>query len=197
MVSWWDECGAVPILDPMSPKGPSSTLPRLAVVVSRYNHTVTDRLLEGALAEYQERGGAETAVDVFPAPGSYELPGIALAAAETKRYGAVVALGCLIKGETSHDRYIADAVAQGLVAVTVKTGVPVAFGVLTVDTPEQAMARAGGKEGNKGREAVAAALETAATIDAVRIGTRRPWPPDGGTGVERPDKARPGPGGSR
>lgn len=159
------------------------------MVVSRYNASITDRLLEGALAEYRERGGAETAVDVFPAPGSYELPAVALAAARSERYGAVVALGCLIKGETSHDRYIAEAVAHGLVEVTMRTGVPVAFGVLTVDTPEQAAARAGGKEGNKGRDAMAAAIETAGVVKAVRIGTRQVWGRDGGTGHERPDKA--------
>jgi 6,7-dimethyl-8-ribityllumazine synthase len=146
--------------------------PPLAIVVSRYNASITDRLLEGALAEYRARGGAPTAVDVFPAPGSYELPAIALAAAASRRYGAVVALGCLIKGETSHDRYIAEAVAHGLVEVTMRTGVPVALGVLTVDTPEQAAARAGGSQGNKGREAVAAALETAGVIESARRGTR-------------------------
>jgi 6,7-dimethyl-8-ribityllumazine synthase len=165
-----------------------AAIPRLAIVVSRYNASITDRLLDGALEEYAARGGDPASVDVFPAPGSYELAAVALAAARTGRYQAVVALGCLIKGETSHDRYIAEAVAQGLMSVAMQTGVPATFGVLTVDAPEQALARAGGKDGNKGRDAVGAALEAAATIRAIRIGTAHPH--RSGKSEDRPDKAR-------
>jgi 6,7-dimethyl-8-ribityllumazine synthase len=138
--------------------------PRVAVVVSRYNPSITDRLLEGALQEYERRGGTRDAVTIVESPGSYELPGLALAAARTERFAAIVALGCLVRGETRHDRYIAEAVAHGLVGVTLRTGVPVAFGVLTVDKPAQARARAGGKKGNKGAQAMAAALDAAAVI---------------------------------
>ncbi len=133
----------------------------IAIVVSRYNATVTDRLLAGAVDAHRERsGGALTIID---APGSYELPALALAAAG-RGAAAVVALGCLIKGETSHDRIIAEAVAQGLMGVTLATGVPVTFGVLTVDTAKQALARAGGADGNKGADAMNAALDVLEAI---------------------------------
>lgn len=150
--------------------------------MSRYNATVTDALLDGAVAAYVERGGKEDDVTVVRAPGAYELPALALAAAQTGRFSGVVALGCLIKGETKHDQYIAQAVANGLVDVTMRTGVPCAFGVLTTETPEQALARSGGKKGNKGREAMEAVLET---IDAMRE-------LEGGAGVVRTKIAGPG-----
>lgn len=159
------------------PKGLSSSnptparkrrAPAVAVVVSRYNGSITDRLLEGAMAAYRGRGGVDAGVRVVPAPGSYELPALALAAAGSGRFRGVLALGCLIKGETSHDRYIAEAVAQGLVQVTVATGVPCAFGVLTVDTADQAAARAGGTHGNKGEDSMHALLDTIEQIESLR-----------------------------
>lgn len=161
--------------------------PPVAVVVSRYNESVTHALLVGAIQEYEDCGGRREDVTVLDAPGAYELPALALAAARTGRIAGVVGLGCLIKGETSHDRYIADAVAHGLVSVTIETGVPCAFGVLTVDTPGQALARAGGDKGNKGQEAMAALLDTLETIASLN-----------GTGGKakaararvRPDKAK-------
>jgi 6,7-dimethyl-8-ribityllumazine synthase len=137
---------------------------RVAVIVSRYNASITDKLLEGARNTFQvqcPRGK----LDVIQAPGSFELPALALAAAQSGLYQGVAALGCLIKGETSHDRVIADAVAHGLVQATIATGVPITFGVLTVDTPEQAQARAGGDRGNKGADAMTALLETIAAIE--------------------------------
>lgn len=152
---------------------PEPSLPAVAVVISRYNASVTDRLLAGAREVYAEAGGNPLALRVVPAPGSYELPALSLAAARTGRYRGVVALGCLIKGETSHDQHIASAVAQGLVNVTIATGVPVAFGVLTVDTPEQAEDRAGGSHGNKGAEAMAALLDAVREMDALRIADKR------------------------
>ena len=141
---------------------PSAAPPTVAIVLSRYNASITDRLLDGALAEYERRGGDRGRAVVLEAPGAYELPAIALAAARSGRFQGIAALGCLIKGETRHDQYIAGAVAHGLVGVTLATGIPVAFGVLTVDTPEQAHARAGGPEGNKGADAMAAVLDTLA-----------------------------------
>jgi 6,7-dimethyl-8-ribityllumazine synthase len=142
---------------PKRPRKQTEKFPRVTVVVSRYNATVTERLLEGALTAYAKRveGGA---VDIMVSPGSFELPAVCLAAAREGAQ-AVVALGCLVKGETIHDRVIADAVAQGLINVTIVTGVPVTFGVLTVNTPAQAMARSGGKDGNKGEDAMNAALD--------------------------------------
>lgn len=140
--------------------------PRVAVVVSRYNASITDKLLEGARGVFFEQcpGGV---LEVIPAPGAFELPALALGAARSGRHDGVVALGCLIKGETPHDRIIADAVANGLVQVTIATNIPVTFGVLTVDTPDQAQARAGGDRGNKGADAMTALLETIATINTM------------------------------
>jgi 6,7-dimethyl-8-ribityllumazine synthase len=149
--------------------------PRIAIVVSRYNRSITSALLQGALAEYERAGAPRSAAAVFLAPGSFELPVLALAAAETGRFDAVVALGCLIKGETRHDRYIAEAVSQSLAEIAVKTGIPVSFGVITADTPRQARARAGGKRGNKGTEAMAAALEAIPALAAIRAGSIL-WP---------------------
>lgn len=145
-------------------------LPQVAVVVSRYNTQITSALLEGAVRAYIERGGDPAHVHVFDAPGAFELPALALACAESHRYAGVVALGCLIRGETRHDRYIAEAVSHGLVSVTVATGVPVTFGVLTVDRPAQAKARAGGKKGNKGADAMHAALDTIAVTERIMLG---------------------------
>lgn len=149
--------------------------PAVAVVVSRYNRSITKALLDGALGAFEAAGGKRTSVAVYHAPGSFELPALALAAAESGRYKAVVALGCLIRGQTRHDRYIAGAVAQGLTEVSLKTGVPVTFGVLTVDTPRQARARSGGKKGNKGADAMSAALDAAACIAAIS-GGKPAWP---------------------
>ena len=157
--------------------------PAVAIIVSRYNASVTDRLVEGAREEYAARGGDAGALAVFDAPGSYELPTLALAAAETGRYRGIVALGCLIRGETRHDRYISEAVANGLMRVSLQTGIPVAFGVLTVENPKQARARAGGEKGNKGREAMAAVLDSLESVEHIRRGTS----PAGA--ADRPDKA--------
>jgi 6,7-dimethyl-8-ribityllumazine synthase len=143
----------------------------VAIIVSRYNASITDRLVEGALEEYAARAGDPASVHVFDAPGSYELAALSLTAAETGRYRGIVALGCLIRGETRHDRYIAEAVARGLMQVTLQTGIPVGFGILTVESPKQARARAGGEKGNKGREAMSAVLDTIATGEAIRRGT--------------------------
>ncbi len=149
----------------------ASKVGRVAVVVSRYNREITDRLEEGAIEEHARLTGEQgiaKGVVILDAPGSFELPVIALAAARTGRFDAVVCLGCIIRGETSHDRHIAGAVAQGIAQVSIETGVPVAFGVLTVENLEQAEARAGGAVGNKGAEAMAAALATAGVIVSIR-----------------------------
>lgn len=156
--------------------------PRVAVVVSRYNATITDRLLEGARDAYADAGGDAAELLVIDAPGAFELPALALAAATRAKVRGVVALGCVIRGETKHDQYISSAVAHGIVDVTMRTGIPVAFGVLTTENVEQAEARAGGDQGNKGAEAMEAVLDTITAIDAL-----------GGTPARaagaRPDKA--------
>lgn len=155
---------------------PASQVGRVAIVVSRYNRWITDRLEAGAIAEHARLTGGEGSprceVAVVEAPGSFELPVIARALAKSGRFDAVVCLGCIVRGETSHDRHIAAAVAHGVAQVSVETGTPVAFGVLTVENAEQAEARAGGVMGNKGAEAMAAALATAGVIASVRRGAR-------------------------
>lgn len=138
----------------------------VGIAVSRYNATITDALLEGAVAECARRTGAAP-VCVLDAPGAFELPALCNAMARSGKVRGVLALGCIIKGETDHDRYIAQAVAEGLVNLTLLTGVPAAFGVLTVNTIEQAKDRSGGALGNKGAEAMGALLDTIDQIDAM------------------------------
>lgn len=142
--------------------------PRVAVVVSRYNASVTDRLCLGAIEACVRRTGRTPTV--LEAPGAFELPVIAHAAAGSGHFDGVVALGCLIRGETIHDRVIADAVAQAIQAAMIMTGVPIAFGVLTVENAAQAEARAGGDHGNKGDEAMGALLDTVAAVRAAAAG---------------------------
>jgi 6,7-dimethyl-8-ribityllumazine synthase len=133
---------------------------RIAIVVSRFNRAVTDNLLEGAVVAAQERGVEIADADVFPVPGAFELPVVARAIAKGGRYDGVVCLGAVVRGETPHFDFVCEQAAAGIQQVALETGVPVAFGVLTTDTMEQAMARAGGDVGNKGREALVTVLET-------------------------------------
>ena len=141
---------------------------RVAILASRYNELITSRLLEGALACCREAGVPREDVDVVWVPGAFELPVAAAAAAGTKRYACLVALGVVIRGETPHFEYVAGEAARGLNAVAVAHALPVGFGVLTVDTMQQAMDRAGGSAGNKGHEATAAALGAADVIAQLR-----------------------------
>jgi 6,7-dimethyl-8-ribityllumazine synthase len=141
---------------------------RVAILVSRYNELITTKLLEGALACCQEAGLPREHVDVVWLPGAFELPVAAAAAAETGRYSCLVALGAVIRGETPHFDYVAGEAARGLSAVAVRHALPVGFGVLTVDTLQQAVDRAGGNAGNKGHEAAAAALQAADALSQLR-----------------------------
>jgi len=133
----------------------------VAVLVSRYNEVVTARLLDGARECLREKGVPEARVDVIWVPGAFELPVAAEVAAATGRYVALVALGCVVRGETPHFEYVAGEAARGLGNVALAHQLPVGFGVLTTETLEQALARAGGAAGNKGYEAADAALTTA------------------------------------
>ena len=126
----------------------------VAIVASRFNGEITNKLLEAALAELDESGVARDAITVMPVPGAFELPLAAMALAKTRRYACVIALGCVVRGETPHFDFIASEAASGLQLAALETGVPVAFGVLTVDMVEQAEARV-----SKGAEAVRTALE--------------------------------------
>jgi len=141
---------------------------RFAIVVSKYNDFVTDRLQAGALAALSTAGVASDDITVVRVPGAYEIPLAAQHAAESGRYDAIVCLGCLIKGETSHFEYISAAVSHGLTTAAAATGVPMAFGVLTTNSVEEALARAGdaaaGPSSNKGYEAAMAAVEMAEIV---------------------------------
>lgn len=140
---------------------------RVAVVWSRYNDFITRPLLDGAVAEFRRQIGSEDGLVILEAAGSFEVPMLAHRAAASGRFDAVVALGCIIKGETSHDLHLATAVTSALLLTARETGVPVGLGVLTVDDEAQAKARAGGLKGNKGVEAMAAALDTAGSMAAL------------------------------
>jgi 6,7-dimethyl-8-ribityllumazine synthase len=140
----------------------------VAVLASRYNELVTRRLLEGALACASGAGLADDEVDVVWVPGAFELGAAASELAGSGRYAALVALGAVIRGETPHFDYVAGEAARALASVAVQHTIPVAFGVLTVDTMAQALDRAGGPAGNKGQEAMAAALELADVLRQLR-----------------------------
>jgi len=140
----------------------------VAIVASRFNGEITNKLLEAALAELDEAGVRRDAVTVMPVPGAFELPLAAMALAKTRRYACVVALGCVVRGETPHFDFIASEAASGLQLAALETGVPVAFGVLTVDVVEQAEARV-----SKGAEAVRTALEMADAFAQLRASAGR------------------------
>ena len=137
---------------------------RVAVVVSKYHDFITDRLQAGSLAALDAAGVTREHVTVVRVPGSFELPTAAQHAAASGQFDAVVCLGCLIKGETPHMEFIASAVAHGLTSAAAQTGVPMAFGVLTTNSVEEALARAGDGPDNKGWEAASAAVELATVV---------------------------------
>ncbi|ADH65272.1 MAG: 6,7-dimethyl-8-ribityllumazine synthase [Deinococcota bacterium] len=143
---------------------------RFGLVVSRWNDLVTRRLLEGAVGALRAHGVEEEALEVAWVPGSFELPLLARQMARSGRYEAVIALGCLIRGATDHYSLIAAAVTHALQHTMLQSDIPIAFGVLTTDTLEQALERAGTKAGNKGAEAALAALEVANLMKAYRGG---------------------------
>jgi 6,7-dimethyl-8-ribityllumazine synthase len=143
-----------------SPSGADRTV---GIVVSRFNGEISNRLLESALETLTAAGVAEERITVMPVPGAFELPIGAMALAKTRRYSCVIALGCVVRGETAHFEYVAGEAASGLQLAGLETGVPVAFGVLTVDTTEQAEARV-----DKGADAARAALEMADLFSQVR-----------------------------
>ncbi|HSD33212.1 MAG TPA: 6,7-dimethyl-8-ribityllumazine synthase [Gemmatimonadales bacterium] len=145
----------------------------MAIVVSRYNELITRRLLEGARDALREAGIPDSQVEEFWVPGAFELAVAAEEAAVSGRFRAIVALGCVIRGETPHFEYVAGEAARGLGNVALAHRVAVGFGVLTTENQSQAEARAGGAAGNKGYEAAAAALQTADVLHRVRRGTAR------------------------
>jgi 6,7-dimethyl-8-ribityllumazine synthase len=133
---------------------------RFALVAARFNQLIVDALVSGALDGLHRHGVVDSAIDVVRVPGSFEIPVVAQRLAASGNYAAVICLGAVIRGETDHYDHVANAVASGVAQAALATGVPVIFGVLTCDTLEQAMNRAGAKSGNKGFEAALAAIET-------------------------------------
>ena len=150
---------------------PNGARRTVGVVVSRFNGHITSRLLDGALAALDEAGVDRDRIDVVPVPGAFELPLGAMALARTRRYSCVVALGCIIRGDTPHFEYIAAEAASGVQLAGLETGIPVSFGVLTCDNRKQAEVRAGGPRGNKGAEAARTALEMADVLAQLRAPT--------------------------
>ena len=140
---------------------------KAALVVSRFNGFLTERLLEGALDALRRHGAEDDHLAVVRTPGAFELPLVAKKLAESGRYEAIVALGAVIRGATPHFEYVASEVAKGLAQVSLSTGLPVAFGVLTCDTIEQAVERAGTKAGNKGFDAALSAMEMVSLLRAL------------------------------
>ena len=131
------------------------------IVVGRFNSFISERLLEGALDALVRHGAKDDAIEVARVPGAFEIPLAAQKMAEVGKYDALICLGAVIRGATPHFDYVASEVAKGVAQVSLKTGVPIAFGVLTTDSIEQAIERAGTKAGNKGFEAAMTAIETA------------------------------------
>lgn len=140
---------------------------RFAIVVSRFNEFITRQLLEGALGGLRRHGVDPAAIDVAWVPGSFEIPLIAKKLAMSGRYHAVICLGAVIRGATPHFEYVAGEAAKGVAQAALSTGCPVIFGILTCDTIEQAIERAGTKAGNKGYDAAVAAIEMATLVRAL------------------------------
>ena len=139
--------------------GPDGAGLRIAIAVARFNDLVTSALLAGARLGLERHGVSPDDIDIAWAPGSFELPLVADRLARTERYDAIICLGVVVRGETAHFEYVAGGAATGIGRVALESGRPVIFGVLTVDTLEQALARAGGHVGNKGYEAATSAIE--------------------------------------
>lgn len=146
---------------------------RFAIIVARFNHAITELLLNGARDALAEHGVPADAVDVLWVPGCFELPLIAHRLAASGGYHAVICLGAVVRGETAHFEHVAREAASGIAEAARITGVPVLFGVLTTENWQQAMDRAGGKEGNKGYEAAMAAMEMAALLEDLAAGGER------------------------
>ncbi|OUM97848.1 MAG: 6,7-dimethyl-8-ribityllumazine synthase [Paenibacillaceae bacterium ZCTH02-B3] len=142
---------------------------KFAIVVARFNELISSKLLGGALDALRRHGAKDGDIDVAWVPGSFEIPLVARKMAESGKYNAVIALGAVIRGATPHFDYVSNEVSKGVAAAAMQTGVPVIFGVLTTDTIEQALERAGTKAGNKGWDAAMSAIETANLLKALPV----------------------------
>ena len=134
---------------------------KIGIVAARFNDFITSRLVDGALDALQRHGVADSDIEILKVPGSYEIPLVAKALAQSKKYHAVICLGAVIRGATPHFEYVSAEVSKGVAAAAMESGLPVIFGVLTTDTIEQAIERAGTKSGNKGWDAAISAIEMA------------------------------------
>ena len=140
---------------------------KFCIIVARFNEFIGSKLLSGAVDELKRHGANEKNIDIIWVPGAFEIPLIAKMCAKTCKYDAIIALGAVIKGSTSHFDYVSAEVSKGIASVSLETGVPVIFGVLTCDNIEQAIERAGTKAGNKGSEAAKSAIEMASIIKQI------------------------------
>ncbi len=140
---------------------------KFGIIASRFNDFITNRLLEGCLDTLSRHGAKENEVQVVWAPGSFEIPVIAHRMAKSKKYDAIICLGTVIRGSTPHFDYIASEVAKGVAHVSFSTGIPAIFGIITADSIDQAIERAGTKDGNKGRDAAVSAIEMANLLDEI------------------------------
>lgn len=134
---------------------------KFAIIASRFNDFITSRLLDGAMDALLRHGASDSDIDIVKVPGSFEIPPVARTIARSGKYNAVICLGAVIRGATPHFEYVSAEVSKGVAAVSMETGMPVIFGVLTTDTIEQAIERAGTKSGNKGWDAALSAIEMA------------------------------------
>ena len=146
----------------------SATGLKIGIVVSRFNDFITKALLEGAIDAIKRHGGSESEIMVAWVPGAYEIPLAVKAMTNSGKFDGVVALGCVIRGATSHYDHIASAVTSGISSVSLESGIPVAFGVITVESIEQAIERAGSKAGNKGAEAAMTVVEMANLLKQIK-----------------------------
>ncbi len=140
---------------------------KFCIILARFNDFIGSKLLSGAIDELKRHGAKEDNIDIVRVPGAFEIPVIAQKFASTKKYNAIITLGAVIKGATPHFEYVSNEVAKGVAQVSLNTGVPVTFGVLTTDNIEQAIERAGTKAGNKGSDAARTAIEMANLIKTV------------------------------
>jgi len=137
---------------------------KFCIVIARFNDFIGSKLLEGAVDTLKRHGAKDENIDIVKVPGAFEIPVVAQKLAQSKKYNAIIALGAVIKGSTPHFDYVSAEVSKGIAQVSLQTGVPVAFGVLTTDNIEQAIERAGTKAGNKGADAAKTAIEMASLI---------------------------------
>lgn len=146
---------------------------RFGIVVSRFNELITKAMLEGALNELRRSGVSDTALHVVWVPGAYEIPLACQAVCQSKEIDALIAIGCIIRGETTHYEHLAQSVCGGIQKVALEQNMPIGFGIITVEDMAQAIDRAGGKQGNKGRDAARGALEMTRLIQELKSGSER------------------------